>query len=225
MNGRGKDPEDDIQQVKQPCHGNPGHDISRQPGEAVGDKGEEDRGEPYRHDPYVGDDVADALQQLQGREQSAREEKKRGQEEYRNDDRADEHGREKPGERRHRRRDAKDDDNCEESVKHLPLFFFPESGDRPEDETEEDMDNAYGYGKAEHGHDSGAPLDAEGSDAEESLREVTKELAIEQTEEYGIQRGDGEYLRTVLHRPTHSVPLQQQNGYDTQDEAIPCVTE
>lgn len=31
-------------------------------------------------------------------EQSACEEKKRGQEEYRNDDGADEHGREKPGE-------------------------------------------------------------------------------------------------------------------------------
>lgn len=66
MYGRGKDPEDDIQQMKEPCHDNPGHDISCQPAEAVGDKGEEDRGETYRHDPYIGNDVADALEELQG---------------------------------------------------------------------------------------------------------------------------------------------------------------
>lgn len=87
------------------------------------------------------------------------------------------------------------------------------------------MDNAYGYGEAEHGYDGGAPLDAEGSNAQESLREITEELAIEQTEEYGIERGDGEYLRAVSHRLFFPIPFQQDKGYDAEDEAVPCVTE
>lgn len=145
--GRRKDSQDDIEQVDKPSHRHPGHDIAGQPAEIVRHEREQDRGEADGHDTDVGDDVADAFEEFQGREQPPGEEQKRREQEDRDDDGPREHGREDLEERREDGDQAEDNDDAQKLVDRLFLFLFFESRDGPQDEPEKDMGHAHRKGE------------------------------------------------------------------------------
>ena len=80
MDGRGKDSQDDIEQVEHHSHCDPDDNVSGAARDIVCGKSEKDRAETDGHDPDVGDNIADALKEFERRKQPPGKEQKGHQE-------------------------------------------------------------------------------------------------------------------------------------------------
>lgn len=179
----GKDTENYVQQMEEPRQGNSKRNIAGETSDVVSDEGEQYGGESYGHDTDVGNDITDALQKLEGREETAREDKERSNDQDCNDKGPGEKGGEISEQGSDQDQKAHDGYDVQGLIERLFMGVFPEGAQGTEKKPKEDVGRSDRNGKSEHGQDRRTSFDAEMADAENPLEKIAEELAVEEAKE------------------------------------------